>query len=238
MIVRIIIAGACSVLPGILMAGQGRQQKLQYPFPDDPALHDRQNIIAQKQRFADVMGHINNWNRECAFQCLQLITKHSPNSHIKSGKRFIQKKYVRPSCQGLTNGAALTFPSGYFIRFTVAEMPDTEKSRQFFHILFIMRRKGNISIDVQVWKKGVVLEHIPQMALLGWNKNVVFHVQPSFTAIDNCPPSGFSRPAIIRMMVVLPLPDGPIRTIILLSGQTNETSRSKCGRVFLMSILT
>jgi hypothetical protein len=61
----------------------------------------------------------------------------------------------RVSGHVLADGAALTLPAGYFVRFMVFEMPDAKQFHQPFNRTLIGRRKRNILICGKMGKQGI-----------------------------------------------------------------------------------
>ena len=63
-------------------------------------------------------------------------------------------------------------------------------------------------------KKGVFLEYSIEIALIGREGGNILSVK------QNLPLSGVSNPPIMRRVVVLPQPDGPMNAVISFSGMS------------------
>jgi hypothetical protein len=142
------------IAPFILFHG------LLYPVTVHSSCHNREDIVRDGESFIDVVRDIDHRNIEFRLQANDLIAQGAAGNDVQRRKGFIQEKDPGLPGQCLTDGAALTFSSGYFLRLPVTEMPNVEILHQMFNLRAANGGKGHITLDIQVGEKRIILENI------------------------------------------------------------------------------
>ena len=169
----------------------------------------------EAQHVLEVVGDQDDRRRHGPAHLVELVVQAASHLPVDGGEGLVQQQHPRLTRQGTRHRDALPFAPGQRGRLPLRAVGQVHEREQVggARLALASRAMAQRGHDVlergQVREERVLLEHEPDGTVVGRQVDAVRGVEPDFPPTWIRPSRGVYRPAIVRRIVVLPLPDGP-----------------------------